>query len=203
MFDFIFGKRKTTQELLVEYKLIISKTKIELNMEMIKISNEEFDLTKNLKKMAEIGDITRAKHLARSIILKKKYQTNFCNMIMELDSLEMKLTSMSTIEQMGKIVQKTNGVMRSITSTLNNDNLNKIMDEFNKRCDHLNTTENNFSKAFDHVISKETNEVDEKLLMDEILSEVGLNFKSELGEINISDHKEIEELEKRFLDLKK
>ena len=107
----LFGKKKTPEELMREYKRGIDKTIRELERERVKMQNNEKKLIAELRKMAKTNQTDAMRLMAKDLVRTRAYCTKFYKMKAQMQAVSLKLQTLSSTAQMANAMK---GVTRSM-----------------------------------------------------------------------------------------
>ncbi|KAJ1846652.1 ESCRT-III subunit protein did4, partial [Coemansia sp. RSA 486] len=111
MLDFLFGKRKTPQEILRQNLRALNKAQRELDRERTKMEAQEKKLIADIKKSAKAGQINACKVMAKDLVRTRKYIQKFYKMKTSLQGVSLRIQTMSSNQQMAT-------AMRGATSAM-------------------------------------------------------------------------------------
>ena len=107
----LFGKKKTPEEQMREYKRGIDRTVRELERERVKMQNNEKKLVAEMRKMAKSNQQEALKVMAKDIVRTRAYCTKFYKMKAQMQAVSLKLQTLNSTAQMANAMK---GVTRSM-----------------------------------------------------------------------------------------
>lgn len=180
MMDFIFGKKKTPQELMRQYKRQIDRTVRELDRERVKMQQQEKKLIAEMKKLAKDGQIDAVKIMAKDIVRTRSYVTKFYKMRAQLQAVGLRLQTLRSTAEMTKAMSGVTRVMVGMNQRMNIPAMQKVMAEFAKQSDLMDQKEEFIGDTIDDIMEGEDEEEEEEQLVNSVLDEIGLDLSGQI-----------------------
>eukprot|EP01061_Rhynchopus_euleeides_P042109 TRINITY_DN73529_c0_g1_i1.p1 TRINITY_DN73529_c0_g1~~TRINITY_DN73529_c0_g1_i1.p1 ORF type:complete len:213 (+),score=115.30 TRINITY_DN73529_c0_g1_i1:172-810(+) len=181
-FGNLFGKKKTPEEMMREYKRGIDRTIRELERERVKMQNNEKKLIAELRKMAKTNQTEAMRVMAKDLVRTRAYCTKFYKMKAQMQAVSLKLQTLSSTAQMAEAMKGVTRSMRAMNKSMNLQEMQKIMMEFQKQNEMMGMKEEAMNDAIDDVMDDEGDEEEEtEGMIAQVLDEIGLDFQSQVG----------------------
>ncbi|KAL0488917.1 vacuolar protein sorting protein VPS2 [Acrasis kona] len=187
----LFGKPKTTKELMREYKRSIERSIRELDRERFKMEQEEKKQIIEMKNMAKKNQTETLKIMAKNLV-----QTR---------SISLQITTMASTQEMTMAMKKCGRVMAAMNKQMNMPEMQRIMREFAKESEVMDMKEEMVGDAIDDVMEGDNDEEEEEELVNQVLDEIGLAQKVDLPKNKLAKEAQQEQeddLEARLANLK-
>ena len=117
--SFLFGKRKTPQEMMREQQRLVQRSIREIDRERTTLQNNEKKTIIEIKKLAKQGQIPAAKILAKDLVRTRSYITKMYTMRAELQAVSMQLTTMKTTAAMNSAMAGATKAMMRMNAKMN------------------------------------------------------------------------------------
>eukprot|EP01098_Paradermamoeba_levis_P015215 TRINITY_DN7599_c0_g1_i1.p1 TRINITY_DN7599_c0_g1~~TRINITY_DN7599_c0_g1_i1.p1 ORF type:complete len:256 (-),score=101.66 TRINITY_DN7599_c0_g1_i1:197-907(-) len=177
--EFLFGRRKTPQELLRENQRALRKAIRELEREKVSLQNEEKKIIIEIKKLAKQGQTEAAKIMARDLVRTRNYVKKFTRMKTQLTAVSMKMQTLQSTQAMANAMKGATRAMVMMNKQLNMPQIQKIVMEFEKQSEMMDMKEEMMSDTIDDVMEGEGDEEETDAIVSQVLDEIGINLNSE------------------------
>lgn len=178
--DLLFGKKKNPREIMREYKRSIERTVRDLDRERERMQLQEKKLVGDMKRLAKQNQMDAVKIMARDLVRTRKYVAKFFKMKAQLQAVSLQLQTVSSTQAMTEAMRGTAKAMMTMNRQINLPAMQGIMQEFMKQSEIMEMKEEFVNDAIDQVM--EDDAVEEDALVSQVLDEIGLNLKGQLGE---------------------
>lgn len=178
--DWLFGKKKTPQELLRENKRMLDKSIREMDREKNALQQQEKKLVAEIKKTAKTGQMGAVKVMARDLIRTKHSITKFNGLKSQLQSVSLRIQTLKSTQAMADAMKGVTKAMGTMNRQLNLPALQKIMMEFEKQNERMDMTTEVMGDAIDDAFEGEDEEEETEELVQQVLSEIGLDLDGQL-----------------------
>ncbi|KAJ1815467.1 ESCRT-III subunit protein did4 [Coemansia sp. RSA 2599] len=182
MLDFLFGKRKTPQEILRQNLRALNKAQRELDRERTKMEAQEKKLIADIKKSAKAGQINACKVMAKDLVRTRKYIQKFYKMKTSLQGVSLRIQTMSSNQQMATAMRGATSAMKSMNGTMNLPGIQKVLADFERESDMMDMKEDLMNDVIDDAMDDEEDEEEEsEQIVQQVLDEIGLQLNQSLG----------------------
>eukprot|EP00735_Rhodelphis_limneticus_P015254 TRINITY_DN944_c0_g1::TRINITY_DN944_c0_g1_i1::g.16076::m.16076 TRINITY_DN944_c0_g1::TRINITY_DN944_c0_g1_i1::g.16076 ORF type:complete len:212 (+),score=43.83,sp/Q9SKI2/VPS2A_ARATH/58.64/7e-78,Snf7/PF03357.16/1.3e-43,Snf7/PF03357.16/4.8e+03,Ist1/PF03398.9/0.019,Mitofilin/PF09731.4/0.052,DUF29/PF01724.11/1.5,DUF29/PF01724.11/1.2e+02,DUF29/PF01724.11/1.7e+02,DUF939_C/PF11728.3/0.39,DUF939_C/PF11728.3/2e+02,TFIID_20kDa/PF03847.8/0.2,YlqD/PF11068.3/0.18,YlqD/PF11068.3/1.8e+02,Fib_alpha/PF08702.5/3.5, len=178
---FLFGKKKTPQELMREYKRGIDKAIRELDRERTQLQNQEKKCINDIKKMAKQGQMGAVKIMAKDLVRTRRYITKFYKMRTQLQAVGLKLQTMKSTQAMTDAMKGASKAMHAMNKQLNLPKMQQIMQEFERENEITESKEEMMNDVMDDVMDDAGDEAETDEIVQQVLDEIGIGLNSELA----------------------
>ncbi|XP_056400416.1 charged multivesicular body protein 2a-like [Hyla sarda] len=138
--DFLFGRQKTSKEILRENQRALTRAMRELDRERQKLEQQEKKIICNIKKMAKEGKMDAGKIMARELFRTRRYMKKFRLMREDIHAVFLKLRTLKCKNSMAQAMKGVTRAMAAMSRQLNLPQIQKIMNEFEQQSEMLNAT---------------------------------------------------------------
>ena len=202
----------TPKEQMRENKRQIRRAQRELDRERNKLQAEERKTVQELKRMAKQNQVGPLKIRARDLVRMRNQITKFYTMSSHLKSVEMRLQTMSSTQQMSETLGQASRAMVAFNKQMNLPEINKMLQEFSRENQRMEMTEEMMDDAMGMAFENEDDVEASDQVVNEVLGEIGIQIDGELdhGPVKKLPQQEqeeqknanMEDLESRFNALK-
>lgn len=184
MFGGLFGKKKTPEQMMREYKRSIDKTIRELDRERTKMQSQEKKLINDMKKLAKQGQMDAVRIMAKDLIRTRQYCTKFYKMKANMQAVSLRLQTLQSTAAMTKAMAGATKAMRSMNGKMNLPAMQKIMMDFEQQNAMMGMKEEMMNDAIDDVMDDDDEEDQTDELVASVMDEIGLDLK---GQVAVGD----------------
>lgn len=131
--EFLFGKRKTPQEVLREHQRALNKAMREMDRERMTLQTQEKRTIIEIKKLAKQGQMGAAKIMARDLVRTRTYIQKFYKMKAELQAVSMRIVTLKSTSAMSDAMRGATRAMMVMNKQINLPQMQRIMMEFEKQ----------------------------------------------------------------------
>ncbi|KAJ1984954.1 Charged multivesicular body protein 2A [Dimargaris verticillata] len=186
MFNFLFGARKSPNELLRGYQRMLTKAMRELDRERSRLEQQETKLVKDIKTAARADQMDAAKIMARDVVRNRHYVQRFHRMKAQLQAVALRLQTLRSSQQMAEAMRGATKAMRSMNGQMNLPGLQKVMMEFERESETLDMKDELMNDAIDGVMEDDmdvaADEEESNALVNQVLDEIGLSVDDALAD---------------------
>ena len=180
--SFLFGKRKTPQEMMREQQRLVNRSIREIDRERVALQNNEKKTIIEIKKLAKQGQIPAAKILAKDLVRTRSYITKMYTMRAELQAVSMQLTTMKTTAAMNQAMAGATKAMMRMNAKMNLPAMQKITMEFQKQSEMMGMKEEMISDTLDDMAGDDEDEETEDVI-NQTLEEIGIDLGASLADV--------------------
>eukprot|EP00756_Hemistasia_phaeocysticola_P029928 Hpha_TRINITY_DN16262_c3_g3::TRINITY_DN16262_c3_g3_i1::g.15538::m.15538/K12191/CHMP2A; charged multivesicular body protein 2A len=182
VFGNLFGKKKTPEEMMREYKRQIDRTAREMDRERMKMEQTEKKLMADMRKFAKQNQMETVRIMAKDLVRTRQYQTKFAKMKGTLMAVSLRLQTLNSTAAMANAMKGVTKAMRGMNSKMNLPAMQKIMMDFERQNEMMGMKEEMMSDAIDSAMDSEGEEEDQtESLVQSVLDEIGLDMKAQMG----------------------
>ncbi|KAI7834735.1 Snf7-domain-containing protein [Kickxella alabastrina] len=184
MLDFLFGKRKTPQELLRQNQRALTRAQRELDRERTKMEMQEKKLIADIKKSAKAGQMDACKIMAKDLVRTRRYIQKFYKMKTSLQGVALRIQTMSSNQQMATAMRGATSAMKSMNGTMNLPGIQKVLTDFERESDMMDMKEELMNDVIDDAMEddEEDEEEESNQIVQQVLDEIGLQLNQSLGD---------------------
>ncbi|KAI2808036.1 hypothetical protein RDWZM_005432 [Blomia tropicalis] len=181
--EWLFGKRKTPEELLRENQRTLNRAMRDLDRERAKMEAQEKKLIADIKKMAKDNQMDAVKIMAKDLVRTRRYVKKFILMRANIQAVSLKVQTLRSQNAMAMAMRGVTRALQNMNRQMNLPQIQKIMHEFERQSDMMDMKEEMMSEAIDDVIGDEEDEDESDVVVNQILDELGVQLSQKLGEL--------------------
>ncbi len=169
---------KPLKDQIREQKRSVDRSKRSLEREAKKLERERKKMLTQIKKMAQKGQITGAKMLAKDIVRSKTQQAKLEQFVGQLNAVSMRIGSCASLNELGDAMSNCAKAMTLVSSKLDVKKIAQMGKEMAKQDMMLDMKSDMMSEVLDSL--DEGNEEEEEELYNQVLQEAGVNVQNEM-----------------------
>lgn len=181
--EWLFGRKKTPEELLRENKRTLDKAIRELDRERTKMEQQEKKLIADIKKMAKDNQIDSVKIMAKDLVRTRKYIKKFILMKANIQAVSLKVQTLKSQNAMASAMKGVTKALQSMNRQMNLPQIQKIMQEFEKQNDIMDMKEDMMNEVIDDAMGEEDDEEESEQIVNQVLDEIGISLNQQIGEL--------------------
>lgn len=179
--EFLFGRRKTPEEILRENKRAIDRAIRELEREKGRMEQQEVKLTNDIRKAARANEMDSVKIMAKDLVRTKGQVKKFNIMKANLQAISLKTATIKSQNSMAQAMRGvTQGLMR-MNRQMNLPQIQRIISEFQKQTDMVDMKEEMINDVMDDVFEEDTDEQESDQIVNKVLDELGIEMNQTLA----------------------
>jgi len=184
--DFLFGRRKTPQEMLRQNQRALNRAMRDLDRERGQLENQEKKIIADIKKMAQKNEMDAVKIMAKDLVRTRRYVKKFMMMRANIQAVALKIQTLKSQDAMAQAMKGVTKAMVSMNKQLKLPQIQKIMQEFEKQSEIMDMKEEMMSDAIDDAMADEGDEEESEQIVTQVLDELGIQMTDELSKLPIS-----------------
>uniref|UniRef100_A0A5S6Q9B1 Charged multivesicular body protein 2a n=1 Tax=Trichuris muris TaxID=70415 RepID=A0A5S6Q9B1_TRIMR len=178
--EFLFGKRRTPQEMLRQNQRVLNRAMRDLDRERGQLEGQEKKIIADIKKMAKMGQMDAVKVMAKDLVRTRRYVKKFIMMRASIQAVSLKIQTLKSQDSMAQAMRGVARAMMSMNRQLKLPQIQKIMTEFERQSDLMDMKEEMMSDAIDDAMADEDDEEETDAVVSQILDELGIQMNEEL-----------------------
>ncbi|XP_076351230.1 charged multivesicular body protein 2a-like isoform X2 [Tachypleus tridentatus] len=178
--EFLFGRRKTPEEMLRQNQRALNKAMRDLDRERAKMEQQEKKLIIDIKKMAKDNQMDAVKIMAKDLVRTRRYVKKFMLMRANIQAISLKIQTLRSQNAMAQAMKGVTKALKNMNKQLNLPQIQKIMQEFEKQSEIMDMKEEMMNDAIDDVMEDEEDEEESEALVSQVLDELGLQLSEKL-----------------------
>lgn len=180
-FEFLFGKKKTPDEMLRQNQRALNKAMRDLDRERAKMEQQEKKVIADIKKMAKQGQMDAVKIMAKDLVRTRRYVKKFILMRANIQAVALKIQTLKSNNAMANAMKGVTKAMQTMNRQLKLPQIQKIMMEFEKQSEIMDMKEEMMNDAIDDAMGDEDDEDESDAIVSQVLDELGLQLTDELS----------------------
>lgn len=178
--SWLFGKKKTPEQMLRENQRLLNRAMRELDRERTKMEQQEKKIIIDIKKMAKQGQMDAVKIMAKDLVRTRRYVKKFMLMRANIQAVSLKLTTLKSQNAMANAMKGVTKAMSTMNKQLKLPQIQKIMQEFEKQNEIMDMKEEMMEDAIDDAMGDPDDEEESDAIVSQVLDELGLQLTDEL-----------------------
>lgn len=178
--EFLFGKKKTPEEMLRQNQRALNKAMRDLDRERAKMEQQEKKVINDIKKMAKQGQMDAVKIMAKDLVRTRRYVKKFILMRANIQAVSLKIQTLRSNNAMAQAMKGVTKAMATMNRQLKLPQIQKIMMEFEKQSEIMDMKEEMMNDAIDDAMGDEDDEEESDAIVGQVLDELGLQMADEL-----------------------
>ncbi|KAH9424980.1 vacuolar protein sorting 2 [Dermatophagoides pteronyssinus] len=181
--EWLFGKRKTPEEMMRQNQRALNKAMRDLDRERSKMEMQEKKLISDIKKMAKDNQMDAVKIMAKDLVRTRRYVKKFIMMRANIQAVSLKIQTLRSQNAMAQAMRGVTKAMQSMNRQMNLPQIQRIMQDFEKQSDMMDMKEEMMSDVIDDVIGDEEDEEESDAVVSQILDELGVQLNQKLSDL--------------------
>jgi len=181
--EWLFGKKKTPEELLRQNQRALNKAVRELDRERTKMEQQEKKLIADIKKAAKDNQMDSVKIMAKDLVRTRRYVKKFILMKANIQAVGLKVQTLRSQNAMAMAMKGVTRALQSMNRQMNLPQIQHIMQEFEKQSEIMDMKEDMMNEVIDDAIGDEDDEEETEAVVTQILDELGVQLSSQLGDL--------------------
>lgn len=181
--EFLFGRRKTPEEMLRENQRALNKAMRDLDRERAKMEQQEKKIISDIKKMAKENQMDAVKIMAKDLVRTRRYVKKFILMRANIQAVSLKIQTLRSQNAMANAMKGVTRAMQSMNKQLNLPQIQKIMQEFEKQSEMMDMKEEMINDTIDDAMGDDEDEEESDAIVAQVLDELGLDLTDKLEEL--------------------
>lgn len=185
--EWLFGRKKTPDEILRENKRAIDRAIRELEREKGRMEQQEVKLVNEIRKNAKTNQMDSVKIMAKDLVRTKSQIKKFNIMKANLQAISLKTATLKSQNSMAQAMRGvTQGLVR-MNRQMNLPQIQRIIHEFQKQTDMVDMKEEMINEVMDDVFEEDTDEQESEQIVNKVLDELGIEMNQTLATLPSSD----------------
>ena len=156
--DWLFGKKKTPQELLRQNQRALKKAMRELDREKHQLEQQEVKTKNEIRKMAKMGQMDAVKVMAKDLVRTRRYIKKFIMMKANIQAVSLKVQTLKSTDGMAQAMKGVTKSLQQMNKQLNLPQIQKIMHDFERESEIMDMKEEMMTDAIDDAIGEDGEE---------------------------------------------
>uniref|UniRef100_A0A1I8GF85 Charged multivesicular body protein 2a n=1 Tax=Macrostomum lignano TaxID=282301 RepID=A0A1I8GF85_9PLAT len=180
--DFIFGRRKTPEEMLRQNQRALNRATRDLDRERTRLEREEQKTIMEIKKLAKQGQMDAVKIMAKDLVRTRNYVKKFILMRANIQAVGLKVQTLRSTNQMAQAMKSVTRTMQRMNKSMNLPQLQQIMAQFEKESEIMEMKEEMMSDAIDDAIGGDEDADESEKIVTQVLDELGIDLAGQMPE---------------------
>ncbi|KAK3096510.1 hypothetical protein FSP39_000894 [Pinctada imbricata] len=181
--EWLFGRKKTPEEMLRQNQRALNKAMRDLDRERSKMEQQEKKVIADIKKMAKQGQMDAVKIMAKDLVRTRRYVKKFILMRANIQAVSLKIQTLKSNNAMAQAMKGVTKAMMTMNKQLKLPQIQKIMMEFEKQSEMMDMKEEMMNDAIDDAMGDEDDEEESDAIVSQVLDELGLQLTDQLSDL--------------------
>merc|ERR1711881_758456 len=181
--SFLFGKRKTPEQMLRENQRMLQRAMRDLDRERTRLETQEKKVVADIKKMAKAGQMDAVKVMAKDLVRTRQYCKKFMLMKANLQAVSLKIATMKSQATMATAMKGVTKAMGKMNKQMNLPQIQKIMMEFEKQSEMMEIKGEMMDDVMDDAMDDGETEEETDKIVGQVLGELGIEMGEAMGSI--------------------
>lgn len=181
--EWLFGKKKTPEELLRQNQRALNKAIRDLDRERAKMEAQEKKLIADIKKMAKDNQMDAVKIMAKDLVRTRRYVKKFILMRANIQAVSLKVQTLRSQNAMAMAMKGVTRALQSMNKQMNLPQIQRIMADFERQSEIMDMKEEMMNDAIDDVIGDDEDEEESDAVVTQVLDELGVQLNQQLGDL--------------------
>ncbi|XP_054159406.1 charged multivesicular body protein 2a-like [Oppia nitens] len=181
--EWLFGKKKTPEELLRQNQRALNKAVRDLDRERTKMEAQEKKLIADIKKMAKDNQMDAVKIMAKDLVRTRRYVKKFILMKANIQAIGLKVQTLRSQNAMAMAMKGVTRALQSMNKQMNLPQIQRIMQEFERQSEIMDMKEEMMNDAIDDVMGDEEDEEESEAVVSQVLDELGVQLNQQLNDL--------------------
>lgn len=179
--EYLFGRRKTPEEILRENKRAIDRAIRELEREKTRMEQQEVKLGNEIRKNAKANQMDSVKIMAKDLVRTKSQIKKFNIMKANLQAISLKTATLKSQNSMAQAMRGVSQGLVRMNRQMNLPAIHHIINEFQKQTDMVDMKEEMINDVMDDVFEEDTDEQETDNVVNQVLGELGIEMNQTLA----------------------
>ncbi|KAK4337299.1 hypothetical protein RND71_043585 [Anisodus tanguticus] len=184
--EWLFGRKKTPEEMLRENQRTLNKAIRELERERTKMEQQEKKLISDIKKMAKENQLDSVKIMAKDLVRTRRYIKKFYLMKANIQAVSLKVQTLRSQNAMASAMKGVTKALQSMNRQLNLPQIQKIMQEFEKQTEIMDMKEEMMNDVIDDAMGEEDEEEETEQIVNQVLDEIGVSISEQINNLPLA-----------------
>ena len=135
--SFLFGKKKTPQEILRENQRALNRAMREIDRERMHMQQQERKTIMEIKKLAQAGQNAAVRIMAKDLVRTRTYIQKFYKMRTELQAVSMRIVTLKSTAAMVDAMRGATRAMMAMSRAVNLPQMKRIAMEFQRQSEMM------------------------------------------------------------------
>eukprot|EP00053_Salpingoeca_punica_P005440 m.54335 g.54335 ORF g.54335 m.54335 type:complete len:227 (+) comp13242_c0_seq1:160-840(+) len=181
--EWLFGRRKTPEEMLKENQRALNRAIRELEREKNKLERQEGTIIADLKKAAKANQIDSAKIMAKDLVRTRNHVKKMIKMKTQIQAVSLKIQMLKSTQTMAKAMKGVTKAMQRMNAAMNIPALQQIMMEFEKQSEIMDMKQEVMDDTIDDALADSDEEAETDAVVSQVLDELGLSLNGEMSAV--------------------
>lgn len=180
MFEWLFGHKKTPEEILKEHQRALRRVVRELDRERTKLEQQEKKVIVDIKNSAKAGQMAAAKIQAKDLVRTRGHIKKMILMKTQVQAVSLKIQTLKSTNTMAQAMKGVTKAMQRMNQQINLPGLQQIMMEFEKQNEIMDIKSEMMEDTMDDIFAEDDEEEETEMVVQQVLDELGLSLAGDL-----------------------
>jgi len=181
--EWLFGRRKTPEELLRQNQRVLNKAIRELDREKVKMEGQEKKLISDIKKAAKENQMDSVRIMAKDLVRTRRYVKKFILMKANIQAISLKVQTLKSQNSMAQAMRGVTRALGNMNRQMNLPQIQRIMADFERQSDIMDMKEDMMNEVIDDAMGDEEEEEESEAVVKQVLDELGVQLSEQLADL--------------------
>eukprot|EP00051_Salpingoeca_urceolata_P018962 m.271043 g.271043 ORF g.271043 m.271043 type:complete len:219 (-) comp19318_c1_seq1:132-788(-) len=178
--EWLFGHKKTPEEILKEHQRSLRRVIRELDRERSKLEQQEKRVVIDIKSSAKAGQMAAAKIQAKDLVRTRGHIKKMILMKTQVQAVSLKIQTLKSTNTMAQAMKGVTKAMSRMNKQINLPGLQKIMMEFERQNEIMDIKSEMMEDSMDDIFAEDDEEEETEMVVQQVLDELGLSLAGDL-----------------------
>eukprot|EP00035_Acanthoeca_spectabilis_P005768 m.117250 g.117250 ORF g.117250 m.117250 type:complete len:212 (-) comp13178_c0_seq1:118-753(-) len=184
--DWLFGRRKTPEEMLKEHQRALKKAIRGIEREERQLSSQQEKLKNDIRKSAKDQQMAVCRIQAKDLVRTRKHIRKMLQMKTQIQAVSLKIQTMKSTVTMAEAMKGVSKAMGKMNKTMNMPQLQQVMRDFERESGVMDAKQDMMDDMIDSAMEDEDDEAEADNMVQQVLEELGLAAGSGLADADLA-----------------
>eukprot|EP00010_Vexillifera_abyssalis_P007376 CAMPEP_0201548698 /NCGR_PEP_ID=MMETSP0173_2-20130828/5226_1 /ASSEMBLY_ACC=CAM_ASM_000268 /TAXON_ID=218659 /ORGANISM="Vexillifera sp., Strain DIVA3 564/2" /LENGTH=276 /DNA_ID=CAMNT_0047958149 /DNA_START=65 /DNA_END=895 /DNA_ORIENTATION=+ len=179
--DWLFGKKKTTKEIIREQQKSLRRNIREIEREQKVLERSEKQTIIQIKKHARAGETSSARILARNLVRTRAQANKLLEMTAHLKNVSTQIQMLKSQQAVAEAMKGCTKAMVRMNRQINVPAMQSMMMEFERQSEMLGMKDEIISDAMDDMMDDIDEEAESEQILNQVLDEIGISISDQMA----------------------
>ncbi|UYV67276.1 CHMP2A [Cordylochernes scorpioides] len=179
--EWLFGRRKTLEEVLQQNQRALNRAMRNLDRERSKLEQQEKKIIQDIKKMAKENQMEAVRIMAKDLIRTRRYIKKFILMRANIQAVSLRIQTVRSQNLMSQAMKGLVKGLQSMNRQMNLPQIRNIMMEFAKQSEMMDMKQEMMDNYIDEATTEGEDEEESEAIVAQVLEELGLDLSEKMA----------------------
>jgi charged multivesicular body protein 2A len=177
--EWLFGKKKTTKEIIREQQRMMRRSIRDIDREHLQLERQEKKTIGEIKKLARDGQTDSARTMAKNLVRTRQQMKKLTQMKAELQSVSMRIQTLQSQQAVAEAMKGCTRAMIRMNKQVDVAGMQRMMMEFERQSEMLEMKDEMIEDAMDDMMDVDE-EAESEDIVNQVLDEIGISLSAQL-----------------------